>query len=408
MSWRRLKRATGIGIEEEKFYRVSGRVEDVFDFQVHFLASGRRRILIYVPVKYVDRIRPLEARRLTISSVEEIETKKPVGELVNGIHVSSWRRFAESKLVDEESGEDFGDGPPRQLNETEMAWLAGVIDGEGSIFLVKLLGGLASKSRRGFIYVPAISLSSSSEAFARKVKEIIGKGSVNFIEEKRLNWKDRWCYRCGGLVVRGLLPQLVPHLLIKREVAERMLQYLAFVDAHPIDGPVAIGEGYYEKVDSLYLAVKGSNEKGKDVSPEVLEEMLALPKSLKNRGRGDRATECRILTEEEIVWLAGVMDGEGAIFLSKVVHPAYSRGYFYRPQLNVTNSNRQFCVKVMEIIGEGTVNLARRGDAVTRTRWEYQANSGVLRAILPQVMPYLIIKREVARNAALRPMVRIL
>ncbi len=62
----------------------------------------------------------------------------------------------------------------------------------------------------------------------------------------------------------------------------------------------------------------------------------------------------------------------------------------------MTNSNRQFCVTVMEIIGEGTVNLARRGDAVTRTRWEYQANSGVLRAILPQVIPYLIIKREVA------------
>lgn len=165
----------------------------------------------------------------------------------------------------------------------------------------------------------------------RKVKEIIGKGSVNFIEEKRLNWKDKWCYRCGGLVVRGLLPQLVTHLLIKRQVAERMLQYLAFVDANPLDGPVAIGPGYYEKVDSLYLSVKESNEKGKDVPPEVLEEMLALPKSLKNRGRGGRATECRTLAEEEIVWLAGVIDGEGSIFLSKVVDPAYSREYFYRP-----------------------------------------------------------------------------
>ena len=228
------------------------------------------------------------------------------------------------------------------------------------------------------------------------MRDVIGRGSVNFQEERRYEWKDRWCYRGAAMVLRGLLPQLVTHLLIKREAAESMLEYLAFVDAHPINGLMDIPAGYYEKVDSLYLALKKKNEKGKDLSDEELATLLALPKGLKRKGRGSRATECRTLTEEEIVWLAGVIDGEGAIFLSKVVHPAYSRGYFYRPQLNVTNSNRQFCVKVMEIIGEGTVNLARRGDAVTRTRWEYQANSGVLRAILPQVMPYLIIKRGVA------------
>jgi hypothetical protein len=398
LSWQRLRTANGVGFEEEKFYRVSGAVEDVFAFQVHFLASGRRQILIYVPVKYVDRIRPLEVRSVTISSVEEIETKKPVGELVDGIHVSSWRRFAKSKLVDEESEEDFGDGPPRQLNEIERAWLAGVIDGEGSIFLVKLTGGLAAKTRRGYIYVPVISLGSSSEAFARKVKEIIGKGSVNFIEERRLNWKDKWYYRCGGLVVRGLLPQLVPCLLIKREVAERMIRYLAFVDANPIDGPMATEQSHFEKMDSLYLDVKESNEKGKDVSAEALVKMLALPKSLKNRGRGGRATDCRKMSEEESAWLAGVVDGEGSIFLSKVTNPAYRRGFFYRPQLNVSNSNRSFLVKVMEIVGEGTVHLARRGDERTKTRWEYNATAGVLRKVLPQIVGYLIVKREMAEK----------
>ena len=64
----------------------------------------------------MDRIRPLEVHKVTISSIEQIETEKPVGELVDEIHVSSWRRFANSKLVDSENGEDFGDGPPRQLS----------------------------------------------------------------------------------------------------------------------------------------------------------------------------------------------------------------------------------------------------------------------------------------------------
>jgi hypothetical protein len=373
-------------------------VEGVFDFQAHFFASGNRQIIIHVPVRCLDRIRPLEVHQLTISSVEEIEMGKPVSEIIDGIHVSSWRRFANSKLMDDENGEDFGDGPPRQLNDIEWMWLAGVIDGEGSIYIVKLTRGLAAKGRRGFSYIAVISLSSSSEEFARKVREIIGKGSVNFTEEKRLNWKEKWYYRCGGLVVRGLLPQLLPHLLIKREVAEKMLQYLAFVDANPIDGRMAIPQGYYERLDSLYLAVKESNEKGKDVSAEVLATMLALPKSLKNRGRGSRAVDCRQMTEAESAWLAGVIDGEGSIFLSKVTHPAYRRGFFYRPQMMVSNSNRPFLVKVMEIIGEGTVHLAKRGRGGWKTRWEYQGTAGVMRKIIPQIIPYLIVKRAQAEK----------
>jgi hypothetical protein len=289
-------------------------------------------------------------------------------------------------------------GPPRELNGVEKLWLAGVIDGEGSIFIAKVTGKSVAKRRRGFSYAPAISLSSSNEAFVRKVKEVIGSGSVNFFEEKRLDWKDKWCYRGSSQVLRGLLPQLVPHLLIKREAAERMLQYLDFIDENPIDGPMEIPSGYYAKVDSLYLALKETNEKGKDVSAEVLTAMLSLPKSLKNRGRGGRATDCRKMTEGESIWLAGVVDGEGSVFLSKVMHPAYRRGYFYRPQLNVSNSNRQFLVKVMEIIGEGTVHLARKGNNSTRTRWEYNATAGVLRMILPQIIKHLIIKRVTAEK----------
>jgi hypothetical protein len=196
-------------------------------------------------------------------------------------------------------------GPPRELNGVEKLWLAGVIDGEGSIFIAKVTGKSVAKRRRGFSYAPAISLSSSNEAFVRKVKEVIGSGSVNFFEEKRLDWKDKWCYRGSSQVLRGLLPQLVPHLLIKREAAERMLQYLDFIDENPIDGPMEIPSGYYAKVDSLYLALKETNEKGKDVSAEVLTAMLSLPKSLKNRGRGGRATDCRKMTEGESIWLAG-------------------------------------------------------------------------------------------------------
>jgi len=100
----------------------------------------------------------------------------------------------------------------------------------------------------------------------------------------------------------------------------------------------------------------------------------------------------------EKAWLAGVIDGEGSIFLSKVVHPAYRSGFFYRPQLLVSNSNRPFLVRVMETIGEGTVNRAKKGDGHPKTRWEHQGAAGVLRVMLPQIVPLLIVKRTTAEK----------
>jgi hypothetical protein len=284
----------------------------------------------------------------------------------------------------------------RQLSEVERSWLAGVIDGEGSIHVSKLTADSRTIVRRDFSYVPVINLSSSSQEFATKVKEVIGKGSVNFVEEKRLNWKDRWCYSGASNVLRGLLPQVIPKLLIKREVAEKVLEYVTFIEANPVDGFQAIPAGYYEKIDSLYLEIKKLNKKGDDSKSTEL--MNTRPDTLAKGGPGRRTTSCRQLNQEERTWLAGVVDGEGSILLSKVIDSAYRRGFFYRPQFDISNSNREFLVKAQQIIGEGTVYLAKRGTPGTKTRWEYIAVAGVLRSILPQIVPYLIVKHSQAET----------
>lgn len=286
----------------------------------------------------------------------------------------------------------------RLLSDVEKAWLAGVIDGEGSIFLSKLTHG-NWRYRRGFIYVPALKVSNSNRAFSNKVRDTIGKGSVNFVEEKRSRWKDRWDYTGSGFVLRGLLPQILPHMLVKREVAQRMLEYLSFVDANPIDGSrKQIPPSYYDRLDSLYLAVKRLNERGKNPSTELSEILLSQPHNPNKRGPGSRTSSCRQMREEERAWLAGVIDGEGSIFLSKVTHSNYRRGFFYRPQLEVSNSSRLFLIRVAEIVGEGTVQLAKKEPGAWKTRWMYAAVSGVLRVVLPQIVPYMIIKRAQAET----------
>jgi hypothetical protein len=280
----------------------------------------------------------------------------------------------------------------RTLSPVERAWLAGVIDGEGSIYISKVK---SENSKRGFVYAAYLSASNSNFEFVTKVRDIIGRGYVGIKKEKRFDWSDGCEYKGSASVLRGILPQILPHLVIKHEVARRMLEFLEFVEANSTDGLEETPPRYYERVDWLYWRVKELNQKGKD-SPDT--DLMSAAFNLNKRRPGIRVKHCRSMDELERAWLAGVIDGEGSIFLSKVFDRAYRRGFFYRPQLLASSSNRLFLIRIAEIIGEGTVHRAKKGGDGAKTRWEYVATAGVLRTILPQILPYLIVKRERAQR----------
>ncbi len=280
----------------------------------------------------------------------------------------------------------------RVLTEVERAWLAGVIDSEGSVFISKV-NPRKIRYRRGFFYRPELSVANSDPRLLARVRELIGKGYYGRDKSNQNPiWKDKWQYKGSGTVLRRVLPQILPYLTVKRAVAEAMLRYLEFVDKNPLDGPKRPPHGYDEELDGLYRAVKNLNMRGRAVTP--LNEVTSRSWGPKHRGRGGRATKCRSLAEAEKAWLAGVIDGEGSIFLSKVMNRKTRRGFFYLPTITVSNTNRDFLVRVAQIIGEGTVCLAKRGGDRERPRWMYMASSGVIRAIVPQIMPYLIVKKE--------------
>ncbi len=290
----------------------------------------------------------------------------------------------------------------RILSDTEKSWLAGVIDGEGSIFISKVTKK-KGYSRRGFFYRPMLSVGNANSSFLFRVREIIGKGYVGMDKEGRRDWKDKWQYKGTRQVLRGILPQVLPYLVVKRKVAEKMLEYLSFVNSHPINGTMVVPPRHDEKVDSLYMAVKRLNARGPESSTDGDVDGAEASEGLwmvnRNRGRptGHRAT-ARSLAESKKAWLAGVIDGEGSIFLSKVFDPRCKRKFFYRPQLAISNTNRRFLIVVAQSTGEGTVLLAKKGDVSCKARWQYQANAGVLRSVLPQIISYMIIKRALAEK----------
>ena len=121
-------------------------------------------------------------------------------------------------------------------------------------------------------------------------------------------------YKGSGSALRGILPQILPYLVIKKEVARRMLEFLEFVEAESPDGLEEFPPGYNKKLGLLYWRVKEFNQKERDLS-EAEMALAVVPFNPNKRRPGNRAKNCRQMSETERAWLAGVIDGEGSILL---------------------------------------------------------------------------------------------
>lgn len=109
----------------------------------------------------------------------------------------------------------------RKLKKWEAAWLAGVIDGEGSI-------GLYNYGKEGRRVL--IQMSNTSEDFVKRMREIIGAGS----SVRRYKWhkthkgrKVIYYYSLkGSNRCYKILKQIIPFLVIKKQKALDIIREL--------------------------------------------------------------------------------------------------------------------------------------------------------------------------------------
>lgn len=116
------------------------------------------------------------------------------------------------------------------MSETERAWLAGVIDGEGSVGIYRSTDGRRIEVQVGNTHL----------GFVSKIRDVVGCGSICLRHSKGTLHKGRkplYQYTMKGSE-RGLklLEQVLPYLIIKKEKAEAILHELR---THPFGRWVA-------------------------------------------------------------------------------------------------------------------------------------------------------------------------
>ena len=99
-----------------------------------------------------------------------------------------------------------------------------------------------------------------------------------------------------------------------------------------------------------------------------------------------------ILTSEEAAYIAGMWDGEGNIRIQKR-KTKYDTLTFVL-QLSVTNNNLEVLEYIKEKIGRGGVHIHTPPSKNHRGTFRYSISATLAYELLPQLIPYLIIKKK--------------
>lgn len=119
---------------------------------------------------------------------------------------------------------DIMDGNQRQA--VQWAYLAGLIDGEGSFVIQKTPVEKTSKfsKLKNDKYTPYFSIGMVDRRPLDIIQEFIGAGKV--YEERVQNRRSIWRIRFGGrLVLMPFIKQILPFLIVKKDHAELLLKF---------------------------------------------------------------------------------------------------------------------------------------------------------------------------------------
>ena len=115
------------------------------------------------------------------------------------------------------------------MTETEKAWLAGIIDGEGSIFIMKQ----KRKDReRDTNYILRVSVDSTDPYMAPECLKLAGGVKLQQSSDKRINCSDRLKWQMNGNKATKMLEDILPYMRVKHYQAKLAIEFQKTTKKH--------------------------------------------------------------------------------------------------------------------------------------------------------------------------------
>jgi len=166
----------------------------------------------------------------------------------------------------------------KELALHEKTWLAAAIDGEGCLSLT-FQNHVSATKRRSSQIIPHIRIDNTNPEFCKRAYEITGIGHFR-IKDKRRGWQTldskhkvlfTWEDRRQNDIT-DVLTQILPFLIIKRERAQILINYIELRRKNRASGArMRLGERTHtsEELD-MVATMKQLNTKGHRVGGEQL------------------------------------------------------------------------------------------------------------------------------------------
>ena len=112
------------------------------------------------------------------------------------------------------------------LSVVDAAYLAGLIDGEGSIAVSRTQTGAAAKAcKRGHAYRASVTVTMTDLDLLKWAKRATGVGQICPKKVNVIKHRPAWTWSVWSTQAAALLEQLLPYLRIKKGQAENLIAF---------------------------------------------------------------------------------------------------------------------------------------------------------------------------------------
>ena len=176
----------------------------------------------------------------------------------------------------------------KRLTVEEAAYLAGLFDGEGSLYLVARKG----TRRRSHHFHPEMTVANTDLALIEWVRDATGNGGIWLNKKPGSNHKQGYVWLLMPTQIRHVLPQLLPYLKSKRRRAAMMLEFFD-LQRQADRGPWGYAQpAVIDQVLVLYAELRALNRRGL-TEAEKLEFSLGEPQERKQTCDEADCENCR-------------------------------------------------------------------------------------------------------------------
>lgn len=252
----------------------------------------------------------------------------------------------------------------KNINKTDLSYLAGYIDGDGCFFISKT----TNKNRTAYKFPQAIIITSVNKEILTWCKQLYN-GSISTQHDVPKGQKPLHHYSLRKLKAVPLVRNIYPYLVEKREEAHVFLDFATSKN---------VGEKF-NLISKMHILKDDTNL----VSRSHIEEFEQFKNTITP-------------TIEDFAYLAGFIDAECCLSIGKY-KPKNGPNYTYKIMLQCNNTKTPVFKWLLERFG-GHINFVDRQKYKNRNQLVWRLSGKALSKILDKIYPFLKHKKPVCEQ----------